>query len=70
MSVEETAATLDIPEATVRSRYFRARGLMREALAREMDFALEETFSFAGDRCDRIVAGVLARLEDSQAPGA
>jgi RNA polymerase sigma-70 factor, ECF subfamily len=64
MSVEETAAALDVPEATVRTRYFRARGLLREALAREMDFALEDAFSFAGDRCDRIVAGVLARLDD------
>jgi RNA polymerase sigma-70 factor (ECF subfamily) len=70
MSVEETAAALDIPEATVRTRFFRARGLLREALAREIDFALEDAFSFAGDRCDRIVAGVLARLQDSQARGA
>jgi len=62
MSVEETAAALGIPEATVRSRFFRARGLLREALAREMDTALEDAFSFAGARCDRIVAGVLARL--------
>jgi len=35
LSVEETAAALGIPEATVRTRYFRARGLLREALALE-----------------------------------
>jgi RNA polymerase sigma-70 factor (ECF subfamily) len=70
MSVEETAAALDIPEATVRTRFFRARGLLREALAREIDFALEDAFSFAGERCDRIVAGVLSRLEDFRARGA
>lgn len=63
MSVEEAAVCLDIPEATVRTRYFRARGLLREALAREIDFSLESAFSFAGDRCDRIVAGVLERLK-------
>jgi RNA polymerase sigma-70 factor (ECF subfamily) len=68
MSVEETAAALDLPEATVRSRLFRARSLLRESLAREIDFAFEDAFSFAGDRCDRIVAGVLARLGDPQAP--
>jgi RNA polymerase sigma-70 factor, ECF subfamily len=62
MSVEETAAALDIPEATVRTRFFRARGLLREALAREIDSAFDEAFSFAGERCDRIVAGVFARL--------
>lgn len=68
MSVTETAICLDIPEATVRTRYFRAKGLLREALAREIDFSLSEAFSFAGDRCDRIVAGVLRQLGNSS-PG-
>ncbi|MDA8109347.1 MAG: RNA polymerase sigma factor [Betaproteobacteria bacterium] len=62
LSVEETAAALDIPAATVRTRYFRARALLREALAREFDLALQDAFGFAGVRCDRIVARVLARL--------
>lgn len=62
MTVEETAACLNIPEATVRTRYFRAKGLLREALSREIDYAFEEAFSFDGARCDRIVAGTLARL--------
>jgi RNA polymerase sigma-70 factor (ECF subfamily) len=70
MTVEEAAACLGIPQATVRTRYFRAKGLLREALAREIDFALEDAFAFAGARCDRIIAGVLARLKDSQARGA
>lgn len=63
MSVEEVAASLDIPEATVRTRYFRAKGLLRESLSRELDAALEEAFAFAGARCDRIVAAVLQRLD-------
>ena len=67
LTVEETAATLGIPVATVRTRYFRAKGLLREALAREVDFAFGDAFAFAGARCDRIVAGVLARLKDLQA---
>ena len=62
MSVEEVAACLAIPEATVRSRFFRARAQLRAALSQEIDFALEGAFSFDGERCDRIVAGVLARL--------
>jgi RNA polymerase sigma-70 factor, ECF subfamily len=70
MSVEDTAACLGIPEATVRTRYFRARGLLRESLAREMDQAVDGAFSFDGTRCDRIVSGVLARLDDAPAcPG-
>lgn len=64
MSVEETAACLNIPEATVRTRYFRARGILREALSREIDQGLEAAFSFDGARCDRIVANTLARLQD------
>lgn len=61
MSVEEVAAALDIPEATVRSRFFRARSILRESLAQEMDMALAGAFAFDGARCDRIVANVLAR---------
>lgn len=67
LSVEETAQCLAIPEATVRTRYFRAKSLLRDALAREVDVAMDDAFAFAGARCDRIVAGVLARLADVQA---
>jgi RNA polymerase sigma-70 factor (ECF subfamily) len=63
LSVEETAQTLGIPEATVRSRYFRAKGLLREALAKEIDLAERDVFEFGGQHCDRVVASVLARLE-------
>lgn len=62
LTVEETAAALGIPEATVRTRYFRARGLLRESLARDVDRTLDEAFAFAGERCDRIVARVLERI--------
>lgn len=64
MSVDEVARCLGVPEATVRSRHFRARALLREALARELDAVEGDAFGFAGDRCDRIVAAVLARLRD------
>jgi RNA polymerase sigma-70 factor (ECF subfamily) len=64
MSVEEVSAALGLPEATVRTRFFRARGLLREGLARDIDHALADAFSFDGARCDRIVAGVRARLND------
>ena len=62
LSVEETAAALGIPEATVRTRYLRAHRLLRESLARDLDRALEETFDFHGVRSDRIVARVLERI--------
>ena len=66
LSVEEAAVALGIPEATVRSRFFRARGLLREALSTEIDLAYGDAFAFAGARCDRIVAGVLAKLEENE----
>lgn len=62
LSVEEVATVLQLPEATVRTRYFRARGLLREGLSRDVDLAIGDAFSFDGERCDRIVAAVLARL--------
>ena len=63
MTVQETADCLGIPPSTVRTRLFRARALLREALERDMDSAREGVFGFAGARCDRIVAAVLARID-------
>ena len=62
LSAEETATVLDIPPATVRTRLFRARSLLREALAQKIDLACDDAFSFAGERCNRVVASVLVRL--------
>jgi RNA polymerase sigma-70 factor (ECF subfamily) len=62
MTVQETADCLGIPPATVRTRLFRARALLREALARDVDTATLEVFGFAGERCDRIIARVFQVL--------
>jgi RNA polymerase sigma-70 factor (ECF subfamily) len=62
LSVEETSGALGIPEATVRTRFFRARALLRESLAQEIDRGMEGAFGFAGERCDRTVAKVLERI--------
>jgi RNA polymerase sigma-70 factor (ECF subfamily) len=62
LTVEETAAALGVPEAAMRTRFFRARSLMREGLSRDLDPAYEDAFAFDGERCDRIVAGVMARI--------
>lgn len=61
-SVEEVAACLGIAEATVRTRQFRARSLLRESLAKEIDLAERDVYDFGGARCDRIVATVMERL--------
>lgn len=62
MSVADTAEVLALTEATVRTRFLRARSMLREHLSRDIDMAVDDAFSFDGARCDRIVAGVLARL--------
>src|SRR5262249_18415542 len=62
LSVEETAELLDLPAATVRTRAFRARALLRAALAEELDAAAVSAFGFAGTRCDRIVTAVRSRI--------
>ena len=62
LSVAETAECLDLPEATVRTRFFRARRLLRESLAEELDVAEADLFDFGGERCDRVVDGVLRRM--------
>ena len=63
LTVEETAAALDIPAATVRTRLFRAKARLRESLAQAMDAATQDAFGFDGERCDRIVRTVLERIE-------
>jgi RNA polymerase sigma-70 factor (ECF subfamily) len=61
MSAEEVAKCLGIPSATVRTRLFRARALLRQSLSRDIDVATGDAFKFDGERCDRIVRTVLAR---------
>ncbi len=69
LDVGDTAAALGVGEATVRTRYFRARALLRESLAREIDLAQEDAFRFLGERCDTIVERVMARIDDSSPGG-
>jgi RNA polymerase sigma-70 factor (ECF subfamily) len=62
LSVQETAESLGLSEETVRTRHFRARGLLREALAREADIAESNLYDFGGAHCDAMVAAVIAAI--------
>jgi RNA polymerase sigma-70 factor (ECF subfamily) len=62
LSMAETAASLDIPEQTAKTRLHRARTLLRNHLSAQARAALPGAFQFAGARCDRIVATVLSRI--------
>jgi hypothetical protein len=43
-------------------RHFRAKGMLREALAREIDLAETDLFEFGGAHCDRVVTSVIEKL--------
>lgn len=62
LPIAEIATILDIPEATVRSRFFRAKSILRSNITMGFDLALEDVFSFDGLRCDRIVDHVMAKI--------
>mgnify|MGYP001227053637 CR=1 FL=1 len=68
MTIEETAATLQIPPATVKTRLHRANYQLRLALGAEFAAILEGAFPFAGERCARLTAAVLHRLAPAPSP--
>jgi len=62
LSTAEAAECLDVPEATVKTRLHRARSLLRRELDTALDVSVDGVYAFGGQRCDRIVAAVLARI--------
>lgn len=62
MSVNETAACLEVSDAVVKTRFLRARALLRDALGAQVESHATDVYDFAGARCDAVVAHVLAEL--------
>src|SRR5262245_48048330 len=62
LSTAETAACLQIAEETVKTRLHRARALLRNHINARIGAGVREAFQFAGVRCDRLVAAVMARI--------
>lgn len=62
LSVAETAALLEVRPEVVKTRLHRARARLREILAARHEAVAPAAFDIGGERCDRIVAGVFARL--------
>jgi RNA polymerase sigma-70 factor (ECF subfamily) len=62
MSGAETAECLGIPEETVKTRLFRARARLQEALLEALEPAAPRAYEFHLSRCDRVVEAVLSRL--------
>lgn len=66
LSLEETADLLGLTAATVKTRLHRARAMIRKALDAQIGPVLLDAFPFAGRRCDRLTAAVMARLGFSE----
>lgn len=62
MSVDETAACLQVSDAVVKTRFLRARSMLRDALGARMEAHAQHVCDFAGARCDAVVVRVLAEL--------
>ena len=62
LSVEETAAHLDIKPETVRTRLFRARRLLRTAIEQQARGSFASLFPFDGARCVSMADRVLQQL--------
>ena len=63
LTVQETSAILEVKEATVKTRFHRARVLLRQGLLDASEAAGVSVHEFAGRRCDTIVRNVLQRLQ-------
>jgi RNA polymerase sigma-70 factor (ECF subfamily) len=61
LTTAEAAALLSIAEETVKTRTHRARALLRRDLGDRLG-DVRDAFAFGAERCDRIVASVLARI--------
>jgi len=67
LSTQETAEALEILPETVKTRFFRAREMLRRELLSRVDALSPQAFPFLGDRCNRIVASVLERISKERA---
>ena len=62
MSTSETAAVLDVEPDVVKTRLHRARATLRAAIEDRVGVQMKSAYTFGNQRCDRVVAIVLARL--------
>jgi RNA polymerase sigma-70 factor, ECF subfamily len=66
LSTAETADLLRITESAVKVRLHRARAMLKRSVSDRVGDASREFFPFRGERCDRLVHAVMARVAGSQ----
>lgn len=68
LSVKETAEILGIKEETVKTRFFRAKKLLRDEMQNYLDAAGMKIYEFGGEHCNQLIANFFARLSMSDSP--
>ena len=67
LSTATTAECLGVSEEVVKTRLSRARARLRDGLYERAGAVAGAAFTFGAERCDRVVAVVLARLRGEPA---
>lgn len=62
VSVDEAARCLQVSGAVIRTRYLRARSMLRDLIGQQVESQAPDAFQFAGARCDSVVNHVLGEL--------
>ena len=62
VNTAETAECLELTEANVKVRLHRAKLLLRESIDARLGQEVRQLYAFDGERCDRIVEQVFARI--------
>ena len=62
MNVAETASSLEVSEAVVKTRLHRAHAMLRKEIYARAQGRVTNLYPFLGARCDRIVTVVLERI--------
>ena len=65
LSVRETAEILDIKEETVKTRYFRAKRILRSQIQKYLSTVRMQIYEFGDHHCDTIVNNVMNHINHS-----
>lgn len=68
MSVAETAESLGVTDAVVKTRLHRAHAMMRKELYARAKGRSADLYQFHAVRCDRVVKAVFERLKEQTPP--
>ena len=68
MNTDEAAHVLEVQPDVIKTRLHRARAALRDAIEERIGEQMKNAYTFGNERCDRVVAAVLARLNLGDRP--